>query len=58
MKFDLIAKELCKRYGNSTVARLLTKGGNVIPKCYIHYSSNTIFTTDKKKANKYTYIEL
>lgn len=58
MKFDLIAKELCKRYGDSVIARLLTKGGNVIPQCYIHYSSNTIFTTDKRKANKYTFIEL
>lgn len=58
MKFDLIAKELCKRYGDSVVTRLLTKGGNVVSKCYIHYSSNTTFTTDRKKANKYTFIEL
>lgn len=58
MKFEFVANELCKRYGNSVVSKLLTKGGNVIPKCYIHYSSNTIFTTDKNKANKYTYIEL
>lgn len=58
MKFKVIASELCKRYGNSVVSRLLTKSGNVVPKCYVHYSSNTIFTTDKSKANKYTYIEL
>lgn len=58
MKFENVASELCKRYGNSVVSRLLTKNGNVISKCYIHYSSNTIFTTDKRKANKYTYIEL
>lgn len=57
-RFDYIANELCKRYGNSVVARLLTKNGYVVPKCYIHYQSNTIFTTDIKKANKYKYIEL
>ena len=58
MKFDFIANELCKRFGNSVVSRLLTKNGSVISKCYVHYASNTIFTTDKKKADKYTYIEL
>ena len=51
---------LCQNYGLSTVGYLRTKGGNIVPKTYIHYSSNTIFTRDKKLAERrgYKYFEL
>ena len=54
------AMYLCQNYGLSTVGYLHTNGGNIVPKTYIHYSSNTIFTRDKKLAerNGYKYFEL
>lgn len=55
---EQVASHLCKLYGNSIVGYLRNKNGNIIPKCYVHYASNTIFTRNNKLANKYTYFEL
>ncbi len=54
------AMYLCQNYGLSTVGYLHTNGGNIVPKTYIHYSSYTIFTRDKKLAERkgYKYFEL
>ena len=54
------AQYLCQNYGLSCVGYLLTNGGNIVPKTYVHYSSNTIFTRDKKLAETrgYKYFEI
>lgn len=53
-----ISSYLCKKYGKSVVSYLYNSNGNIVPKCYVHFSTNKIFTRDKKKANKYIYFEL
>ena len=58
IKFEIIARYLCRKYGSSVVGRLKNKNGNVVPKCYVHYATNTIYTRDPKKANKYVYFEI
>lgn len=54
------AQYLCQNYGLSCVGYLHTDGGNIVPKTYVHYSSNTIFTRDKKLAETrgYKYFEI
>ena len=54
------AQYLCQNYGLSCVGYLLTKGGNVVPKTYVHYSTNTIFTRDRKlgATRGYKYFEI
>ena len=54
------AQYLCRNYGLGTVGYLLTNGGNIVPKTYIHYSTNTIFTRDKELARTrgYKYFEI
>lgn len=54
------AMYLCQNYGLSTVGYLLTDGGNIVPKTYVHYSTNTIFTRDRKLAatHGYKYFEI
>lgn len=54
------AQYLCQNYGLSCVGYLLTNGGNIVPKTYVHYSSNTIFTRDRKLAvtRGYKYFEI
>lgn len=58
--FDEICQYLWKNYGGSTIARLKTTGGSIVPMTYIHYSSNIIFTRDKKLARTrgYKYFEI
>jgi hypothetical protein len=58
--FDDICEHLWKNYGGSAIARLQTTGGSIVPRTYIHYSSNTIFTMDKELARTrgYKYFEL
>ena len=55
-----VCRHLCNLYGMSAVGYLHTKGGNIVPKTYIHYSTNTIFTRDKNLAERrgYKYFEL
>ena len=39
------------------VGRLKTKGGNIVPKCYVGYYENPIiFTTDEEIAKRKCYV--
>lgn len=54
--FEDVCRYICEKYGYSAVSKLQSKSGYIIPGCYIHYSSNKIFTTSKDKAEKHNYI--
>lgn len=58
--FEDICNHLWKNYGGSAIARLQTTGGSIVPRTYIHYSSNIIFTMDKELARTrgYKYFEI
>lgn len=58
--FEEVCDHLAKNYGSSCISRLYTNSGYIVPKTYVHYSSNTIFTRDKELAERkgYKYFEL
>lgn len=60
--FNAVCRFVFRHYGISTVSHLMTKGGYVVPKCYVAWASvgPIVFTTDKEIAAKkgYTYIRL
>lgn len=61
--FNAVCRFIFRQYGISTVSHLMTKGGYVVPKCYVAwvgFAVPIVFTTDKEIAAKkgYTYISL
>lgn len=59
VSIEKVAQYIWEHYGGCTIAKLRNKNGNIVPKCYVAYYSNPIiFTRDRKKANKYKYIEV
>ena len=60
ISFNKVCQHLNSIYGDGVIARLQTNGGSIVPKTYIHYSTNTIFTRDKElaKIRGYKYFEI
>lgn len=60
VSFIKVCRYLWQNYGDSCIARLTTNEGYIVPKTYVHFSSNTIFTRDERlaKLRGYTLINL
>lgn len=57
ISFPKVCYHITKNYGPCMVGRLKTKGGNIVPKCYVGYYENPIiFTTDEEIAKRKCYV--